>query len=108
MKSQSGLKTLTCVALWFPLQALELREGCGCPALPTTDPRAVFSKTVRTLLDKDKGKGEQEGAHKASPGFWLASAPTGPPAALLAKNSLPTFSNVDQENKEPGSVVDSG
>lgn len=90
-----------------PTQALELREGCSCPALPTTDPRAVFSKTVQALLEKDKGKGEQQGARKASLIYGLASVPTGLPAALLAANSLPASSNVDQGNKEPGSAVDS-
>lgn len=107
MKLQNELKILTCVALVVSPQALELREGCSCPALPTTDPRAVFSKTVQALLEKNKGKGEQEGAHKASLIYGLASVPTGLPAGLLAANSLPTSSNVDQENKEPGSTVDS-
>ncbi|CAL8256222.1 unnamed protein product [Merluccius merluccius] len=37
-------------------QALELRERCGCPALRAADPRAVFSQSVRVLLDKDKAK----------------------------------------------------
>uniref|UniRef100_A0A8C7Y8Y1 Metalloendopeptidase OMA1, mitochondrial n=1 Tax=Oryzias sinensis TaxID=183150 RepID=A0A8C7Y8Y1_9TELE len=35
-------------------QALELRESCLCPALPSTDPRVVFQKTVRVLLEKAK------------------------------------------------------
>lgn len=115
MKPQNELKILTCAALVVPptptpttpTQALELREGCSCPALPTTDPRAVFSKTVQALLEKDKGKGEQEGAHKAPLIYGLASVPTGLPAALLAANSPPTSSRVDQENKEPGSTVES-
>lgn len=103
MKPQNELKILMCVALVVPPQALELREGCSCPALPATDPRATFSKTVRTLLEKDKGKGEQEGAHKASLIYGLASVTTGLPAALLAADSLPTSSNVGQENQEPDS-----
>lgn len=45
----------------FP-QALELRASCDCPALPATDPRAVFSKSVRLLLDSVK---ERESANKA-------------------------------------------
>lgn len=88
-----------------PPKALELREGCSCPALPTTDPRAVFSKAVQALLEKDKGKREQEGAHKASLIYGLV--PTGLSAALLAANSLPASSVVEQENKEQGSTVDS-
>ncbi|KAL2085671.1 hypothetical protein ACEWY4_018991 [Coilia grayii] len=40
-------------------QALELRASCECPALPTTDPRAIFSKSVRQLLD-DVNKRESE------------------------------------------------
>ncbi|KAM9831616.1 metalloendopeptidase OMA1, mitochondrial [Neosynchiropus ocellatus] len=40
-------------------QALELRESCVCPALPATDPRAIFSKSVRALLETSKApKGE--------------------------------------------------
>ncbi|KAM4548237.1 metalloendopeptidase OMA1, mitochondrial [Odontesthes bonariensis] len=40
-------------------QALQLRESCACPALPPTDPRAVFLETVRILLEKTK---DQAGA----------------------------------------------
>ncbi|XP_031689296.1 metalloendopeptidase OMA1, mitochondrial isoform X1 [Oncorhynchus kisutch] len=32
-------------------QYLELRERCSCPALPATDPRAVFAQSVKVLLD---------------------------------------------------------
>ncbi|CDQ92793.1 unnamed protein product, partial [Oncorhynchus mykiss] len=32
-------------------QYLELRESCSCPALPATDPRAVFAQSVKVLLD---------------------------------------------------------
>ncbi|KAG7487678.1 hypothetical protein MATL_G00026550 [Megalops atlanticus] len=44
-------------------EALELRAGCDCPALPSTDPRAVFSKSVRLLLDSVKVK-SKEGVQK--------------------------------------------
>ncbi|XP_048109438.1 metalloendopeptidase OMA1, mitochondrial [Alosa alosa] len=43
-------------------QALELRASCDCPALPATDPRAVFSESVRQLLNSVK---ERESAEKA-------------------------------------------
>ncbi|KAJ8388472.1 hypothetical protein AAFF_G00133480 [Aldrovandia affinis] len=43
--------------------ALELRAGCDCPALPAIDPRVVFSKSVRLLLDSVKMKG-QDGTQK--------------------------------------------
>ncbi|XP_066533412.1 metalloendopeptidase OMA1, mitochondrial isoform X2 [Hoplias malabaricus] len=41
-------------------EALELREKCDCPALPASDPRISFSKTVRNLLEKAK-KEENKG-----------------------------------------------
>uniref|UniRef100_A0A3B3D9N6 Metalloendopeptidase OMA1, mitochondrial n=1 Tax=Oryzias melastigma TaxID=30732 RepID=A0A3B3D9N6_ORYME len=46
-------------------QALELRESCKCPALPSTDPRVVFEKTVRVMLEKAKVQmGEPGSEHK--------------------------------------------
>lgn len=76
-------------------QALELRESCVCPALPETDPRAVFSKSVRVLLEKanDQVRGGLEVAHKPHLPHSLAALP----AALLAQTALPPSSNVDQE-----------
>ncbi|XP_038572354.1 metalloendopeptidase OMA1, mitochondrial [Micropterus salmoides] len=78
-------------------QALELRESCVCPALPATDPRAVFSKSVRVLLEnaQDQRRGGQEGAHKPHLPHRPASLPTELPAALLASP------NVNQESKVP-------
>ena len=85
------------------LQALELRESCVCPALPATDPRAVFSKSVHVLLEnaKNQGKAGQEGARKRHLPHSPAPHPAGLPAALLAQTSLLPSSNVDQESKEP-------
>ncbi|XP_070765610.1 metalloendopeptidase OMA1, mitochondrial [Enoplosus armatus] len=84
-------------------QALELRESCVCPALPATDPRAVFSKSVRVLLEnaKDQGRGGQEGARKPHLPHRSASLPAGLPAALLDQTFLPPSPNVDQESKGP-------
>ncbi|XP_036971545.1 metalloendopeptidase OMA1, mitochondrial [Acanthopagrus latus] len=84
-------------------QALELRESCVCPALPATDPRAVFSKSVHVLLEnaKNQGKAGQEGARKRHLPHSPAPHPAGLPAALLAQTSLLPSSNVDQESKEP-------
>lgn len=84
-------------------QALELREACVCPALPATDPRAVFSKSVRVLLDdaKNRGRGGQEGALKPQLPHSPASHPMGLPAALLAQSSLSPSANMDKENKDP-------
>lgn len=87
------------------VQALELRESCVCPALPATDPRAVFSRSVRVLLDntKDQGRGGPEGARKPHLPHTLASLPAGLPAALLAQTALPPSPpKVDHESK--GSV----
>lgn len=80
------------------VQALELRESCLCPALPTTDPRVAFSKSIHVSLAnaKDKGRGGQEGARAAHLKHGLALLPSRLPAALLA---LPPSSNVDGENK---------
>ncbi|XP_068581565.1 metalloendopeptidase OMA1, mitochondrial [Cebidichthys violaceus] len=83
-------------------QALELRESCSCPALPDTDPRTVFSKSVRLLLEtnKHRGGGGPEGARKPRPPHIPASLPTGLTAALLAQTALPPSSHVDQEAPE--------
>ncbi|XP_071751757.2 metalloendopeptidase OMA1, mitochondrial [Centroberyx gerrardi] len=70
-------------------QALELRESCACPALPATDPRAVFSKNVRVLLDNAKGRGREGGEGTLKP---LPRSPTTLPeglaTALLAQPAL--------------------
>ncbi|XP_070688975.1 metalloendopeptidase OMA1, mitochondrial isoform X2 [Pempheris klunzingeri] len=85
-------------------QALELRESCVCPALPATDPRIVFSKSVRVLLEnaKDQGRLGPEAARKPHLPHSLALSPTGLPAALLAQTApLPSLLNVDEESKGP-------
>ncbi|KAI1892017.1 hypothetical protein AGOR_G00149660 [Albula goreensis] len=72
--------------------ALELRESCDCPALPSTDPRAIFTKSVKLLLDSAKVKG-QEGAQRGDGALTpvLAHQPTQPQLAgvLGAPASLP-------------------
>lgn len=85
------------------IQALELRDTCVCPALPAADPRAVFSKSVRVLLDdaKNRGRGGQEGALKPHLPHSPASLPMGLPAALLAQSSPSLSLNMDKENKDP-------
>lgn len=52
-----------------PPQALALRDSCSCPALPATDPRAVFSKSVRVLLETAKHRegGGPEGSREPPP-----------------------------------------
>ncbi|KAM9358023.1 metalloendopeptidase OMA1, mitochondrial [Symphorus nematophorus] len=84
-------------------QALELRESCVCPALPAADPRTVFSKSVRVLLEnaKNQGRGGQEGARMPHLPHSPVSLLTGLPAALLTQTVLPPSPNVDQENKGP-------
>ncbi|TMS20629.1 Metalloendopeptidase OMA1, mitochondrial [Larimichthys crocea] len=88
-------------------EALELRESCVCPALPATDPRAVFSKSVRVLLEnaENQGKGGQEGALKHHLPHSPASLPTGLPAALLAQTALPPSPNADKESTDPVPLV---
>lgn len=82
-------------------QALELRESCVCPALPAADPRAVFAKSVRVLLEnaKDQGRGGQEGARKPHLPRSPASLPAGLPAALLAQTAPHPSLKADQERK---------
>lgn len=89
-----------------PPQALELRESCVCPALPAADPRAVFSKSVQVLLEKDKGRGEQGGGGMALRTGGLPSVPAGLPAALLAPNSVPTSSKVAGSEGRPSEASD--
>ncbi|XP_061680428.1 metalloendopeptidase OMA1, mitochondrial isoform X1 [Syngnathoides biaculeatus] len=69
-------------------QALELRERCVCPDLPPSDPRTVFSKSVRVLLEEAKA-----GPHPGSGSPRLPQhGPTGvvvAPAALLSQSGPP-------------------
>lgn len=82
-------------------QALELRESCVCPALPATDPRVVFSKSVRVLLETAKHHGREgpEGAQKPHLPHRPVSLLAGLPAALLAQTDLPPSPDVDQAMK---------
>ncbi|XP_029905833.1 metalloendopeptidase OMA1, mitochondrial [Myripristis murdjan] len=77
-------------------QALELRESCACPALPSTDPRAVFSKSVRVLLDsvKDRGREGSEGTLKPLP-CGPATAPEGLATALLPQSTAASAPNMN-------------
>lgn len=65
-----------------PPQALALRDSCSCPALPATDPRAVFSKSVRVLLETAKHRegGGPEGSREPPP-------PSRPPPTTLGVKS---------------------
>ncbi|XP_047444307.1 metalloendopeptidase OMA1, mitochondrial [Mugil cephalus] len=88
-------------------EALELRDNCVCPTLPDTDPRAVFSKSVRVLLEnaKDQGREGQERARKPHLPHSPASFPAGLPAALLAQTPHPLSSNVERLSAGPAPVV---
>ncbi|KAM6962450.1 metalloendopeptidase OMA1, mitochondrial [Aplochiton taeniatus] len=66
-------------------QALELRESCDCPALPATDPRSVFAKSVRLLLDGATDGRGAEGGGLAAP---VASPDPQPPST---SPRLPAF-----------------
>ncbi|XP_064189605.1 metalloendopeptidase OMA1, mitochondrial [Anguilla rostrata] len=81
-------------------EALKLRASCDCPALPGTDPRVVFSESVKLLLESVKSKG-QEGAHKG-PGApaALARGGTQPAGALGALPSL-TQALVSKQAEQP-------
>ncbi|XP_051929145.1 metalloendopeptidase OMA1, mitochondrial [Hippocampus zosterae] len=63
-------------------QALELRERCVCPALPPADPRAIFSESVRVLLEDAKAR------PRPAAGGTPQHGPVGvaAPAALLARS----------------------
>ncbi|KAJ8278995.1 hypothetical protein COCON_G00060610 [Conger conger] len=76
-------------------EALELRAACECPALPGTDPRTIFSKSVKLLLNSVQVKG-QDGEHKGTGGLGAltpaqvpAVANQGAQPQLAAPPSLP-------------------
>ncbi|XP_061744475.1 metalloendopeptidase OMA1, mitochondrial isoform X3 [Nerophis ophidion] len=69
-------------------QALEVRETCVCPALPSTDPRAVFSKSVHRLLADTKARERANVTVTPSHGPAAGAAA----AALIATNSTGPFS----------------
>ncbi|KAM3876109.1 metalloendopeptidase OMA1, mitochondrial [Diretmus argenteus] len=85
-------------------QALELRESCACPALPATDPRAVFSKSVHALLENAKDRGgrtQAEGTLKLLPHRTNPPFPEGLTTALLPRPALATAPNVDLATSSP-------
>ncbi|XP_034035101.1 metalloendopeptidase OMA1, mitochondrial [Thalassophryne amazonica] len=81
-------------------QAVELRKSCGCPALPPTDPRDVFSKSVHVFLEKTKAQGRRypEGVLKPLP-HSFALLPTGSSTVLLDQSPQCPSTNIDMENK---------
>lgn len=79
-------------------QALELRASCVCPALPESDPRIVFSKSVHLLLENAKNRTKSEGEPKAMARSPVSSLPT---AALMALTPQPQSLTAGQENKVP-------
>uniref|UniRef100_UPI0037E8DFE2 metalloendopeptidase OMA1, mitochondrial n=1 Tax=Semicossyphus pulcher TaxID=241346 RepID=UPI0037E8DFE2 len=76
-------------------QALELRESCSCPALPVTDPRAVFSRSVRVLLEDAKGQQKPPLPHRGA-----APLPSGLSAALLAQTAPPPPSSEERQDSK--------
>lgn len=83
-------------------QALELRERCVCPNLPATDPREVFSRSVKVLLENSKQQQARrgpEGASKLHPASSLSSLPPALPAALLAQSAPLSSPNVEELEK---------
>lgn len=74
-------------------QALELRENCVCPALPASDPRIVFSRSVHILLENAKNQTKTDGEVKAR---FHSPVPT---AALMALTPQPLPLTAGQKNK---------
>lgn len=69
-------------------QALELRQSCDCPALPSVDPRAVFSRSVRMLLDNAREPLPQTPASERRKSQATHTLPGGLATALLAPSEL--------------------
>ncbi|KAK7889322.1 hypothetical protein WMY93_024882 [Mugilogobius chulae] len=84
-------------------QALELRASCVCPNLPKTDPRVVFSKSVRLLLEKAKNQTKVHSDEDPKPKSH-SQVSTLPTAAVMALTPLTRTLTSAQENKEP--VID--
>lgn len=78
----------------FMPQALQLRESCVCPPLPDKDPRTVFSKSVRLLLD-NQAKAKSE--HNPLP-HGPVPLPT---AAIMALTPRPLSLTADKDSKTP-------
>lgn len=74
-------------------QALELRENCVCPALPASDPRIVFDKSVRILLENAKNQVKTADGEK--PRFQSPVST----AALMALTPQPLSLAAGQETK---------
>ncbi|KAF3691156.1 Metalloendopeptidase OMA1, mitochondrial [Channa argus] len=75
-------------------QALDLRESCLCPALPASDPRVMFSKSVRTLLDQEKRGPERASKPHLSP--ILSSLPN---AAFIPSTLFTASQNLDEKRR---------
>uniref|UniRef100_A0A4W3KII4 Metalloendopeptidase OMA1, mitochondrial n=1 Tax=Callorhinchus milii TaxID=7868 RepID=A0A4W3KII4_CALMI len=63
-------------------QAVKLREVCGCPALPSIDPRLVFKLSLQELLKASK---KSEGTSHADSGAELPLQDSDPRAARLER-----------------------
>lgn len=84
-------------------KALELRESCGCVALPAVDPRDVFSKSVKVLLEnaKKQQRDRLEGILKPHlPHGPAATLPSGLTAALLPQNVTTPSANESADHKD--------
>lgn len=83
-------------------QALKLRSNCVCPALPESDPRAIFSASVRLILENSKNqtrsKSEGDVLRPRSRSSPVSTLPT---AAITASAPQALSLNADQENKAP-------
>lgn len=77
-------------------EALELRDRCDCPTLPAADPRVIFSKSVRLILENAKKQEVMEKEENNEKGRMLPLPQTPPVPAqgaplggLLASSALP-------------------
>ncbi|KAI4892571.1 hypothetical protein NFI96_024737, partial [Prochilodus magdalenae] len=59
-------------------EALEIRAKCDCPALPATDPRVTFSKTVQLVLESSKKQEIEEGKERDRAKVSLLQTPAVP------------------------------
>lgn len=82
---------------FLSIQALDLRESCTCPALPATDPRVVFSKSVRVLLEQQKVRPEEVNkSHLSHSLAWNT--------AVLAQTLPPSFPRVGSRGQRVHSI----
>lgn len=82
-------------------QALELRSKCVCPALPDSDPRIIFSASVRLILENAKNQTMSKSEGKPTPGSCGSPVPLLPTAAIMALAPQALSLTADQENKVP-------